>query len=239
MSHYLSYINLQPRYVTAAKSRQLMSVLCTCPAASEIPDIPILDCIENMGQVWKAVFQRKFSTGSTRNGFTITSVNPNLLASWTTVLAASDGTKVVQTPFFDNPVSEPGAARTYGGGNETRGGIARIVGKEPQGFAVEFLDTSQQSIVAIKDMQCQGEMGVYLINEFGKIIGITDDLATPTVFRPIPIAIGTLFVSDKGFGGLVAPDKNMVNWQFLPNWSDYLHIVTPSNFDALTQLVTP
>lgn len=213
-----------------------MGLLCGCPAGAEIPDIVIETCFEDIGQVQKLVFQRIYSTGSTKNSFTIASANPNLLASWTPLLAASDGTKVVQTPFLSQPETEPGAARKYGGGNATIGGIEIIVGREPTTFTGMYLRTSQKSIKDMKAMMCE-TVGVYLIDEFGRIIGISDDIDSPTIFYPIPIQ--GLFIGDKKLGGLEEPDSNVIEFGFYPNWSDNLHVVTPSNFDALTALVTP
>ena len=51
-----------------------------------------------------------------------------------------------------------------------------------------------------------------------------------------PIPVRALFVSDKGHGGLEAPDSNTIQWSFLPNYSDDLVIVAPSDFNPLTDL---
>lgn len=213
-------------------------MLITCPLPTELGNIVISNCPEDVGQIYKLVFQRVFSSGSTKNSFTISSANPNLQASWDTFLDASDSTKAVQTPFLDNPESEAGGPVTYGGGNATRGGISLIVGREPSTFNAEFLRTSQASIKDLKTYEAEsynGNLGVYFIDEYGRIIGKSDNIDSPTIFYPIPIH--SLFISDKMFGGFAAPDKNTMQFQMFPNWSDDLHIVTPSNFDALTDLV--
>lgn len=213
-----------------------MSLLCTCPAATAIPDIVLEDCPEGVGQIQKLLFQRVYSAAGTKNSFTIASANPNLKASWTPKLAASDGTKVVQTPFISGPTVEPGAARKYGGGNATIGGIEVIVGREPTNFSAMFLTTSQVSIKDLKAFMCEN-VGVFFIDENGVIIGISDDVDNPTKFYPIPIQ--GLFIGDKKFGGLEEPDSNVIEFGLYPNWSDNLLIVTPTDFDALTELVTP
>lgn len=216
-------------------------MFCSCPAASAINSIPIENCPERIGQIQKVVFQRVFSSAGVKNSLTIASANPNLLATWTTLLAATNSTKVVQSPFLSNPVFEPGAARRYGGGNATIGGIETIVGREPTSFTAAFLNTSQKSIKALKALMCEGDgaynLGVYLIDEFGRIIGISNNITTPTIFYPIPAA--SLFLSDKKLGGIEEPDMNMMEVNLYPNWSDNIHIVTPTDFDALTALVTP
>lgn len=213
-----------------------MGLLCSCPQDASIPNVPINECPESLGQVQKAILQRINSAAGTPNKFVIATANPNVLASWTPLLAASDGTKVVQTPYIQAPTTEPGAARTYGGGNETLGGIELIIGREPTSFTGNILQVSQDTIEALKQYQCEN-IGVYLVDEYGRIIGLTDDHDTPTEFYPIPL--NGFFVGDKMLGGLESPDMNTIQWKFYPNWSDKLHIVTPTDFNALTDLVTP
>lgn len=211
-------------------------MLCTCPLGTEITDIYISDCPEEVGQIQKLLIQRVFSSAGVKNSFTIASTNPNVLATWTTVLAASDSTKVVQTPYLTNPVVEPGAPRTYGGGNATLGGVEIIVGREATLFTASFLSASQRSIQDLKEIMCE-TVGVYLIDEYGRIIGISNSIASPTICYPIPVH--GFFVGDKKLGGLEEPDMNELRFYFYPNWSDNLYIITPTNFDALTALVTP
>jgi len=213
-----------------------MSLLCNCPLDAAIADVPINDCPESVGQIQKVVFQRIFSAGNTKNSFVIASANPNILASWTPLLASITGTKVVQSPFIQAPTTEPGAARTYGGGNETLGGVEMIIGREPTSFTGNILRATQDTIEALKKFQCEN-VGVYLIDEFGRIAMLVDDRTTPTKYFPIPIS--SLFVGDKMIGGLESPDMNTISWKFFPNWSDKLVLITPTNFNALTDLVTP
>src|SRR5574344_1620853 len=213
-----------------------MSLLCNCPTGAELVDIPVSDCPESLGQVQKVIFQRIFSTGSTKNSFVAATADPKLKASWTPLLAASDGTKVVQSPYIQAPTTEPGSARTYGGGNETLGGVELIIGREPTSFTANLLRTSKATVAALKKYMCEN-VGVYLVDEFGRIAGLVDSLSSPTKFSPIPI--GSLFVGDKTLGGLEAPDMNVISWKFFPNWSDKLHLITPDDFNALTDLVTP
>ena len=132
-----------------------MSLLCNCPVGAELVDIPISDCPDSLGQVQKVVFQRIFSTGSTKNAFVAATADPKLKASWTPLLAAADGTKVVQSPYIQAPTTEPGAARTYGGGNETLGGVELIIGREATSFTGNILRSAQK---AIKAMNSKKEM---------------------------------------------------------------------------------
>ena len=93
----------------------------------------------------------------------------------------------------------------------------------------------------MKELQCEAQadnLGVFLFNENGNIeaIKVTTPGTTPTIsYRPIPIR--SLFIGDKSHGGLEAPDSNAIQWSFLPNYSDDLAIVVPTDFNPLTDLV--
>lgn len=214
-----------------------MGILCTCPLGAAIGDVAIVECPEVVGQIQKLLFQRRLNSGAL-NSFTIASANPNLLASWTPKLAASDDTKVVQTPFINTPEMEPGAARPWGGGNQTRGGVEIIVGREPTVFRGSFINTSQESIKALKAFFCE-DIAVFFIDEYGRIIGRSDDIATPTLFYGFPVATFSFFVGDKKFGGFEEPDQNTLEFKLYPNWSDNIYLCEPTNFDALNDLATP
>lgn len=79
-----------------------------------------------------------------------------------------------------------------------------------------------------------GNLGVFLFNENGQIEAIKDSTDV-NVYYPIPIR--SLFISDKGHGGLENPDSNNISWSFAPNYSDDLSIVTPTDFNPLTDLI--
>lgn len=210
-------------------------ITCQCPAAAALTTIPAQGCAESFGQIQKVAFQR-LTTAGAKNSFT-SSADIKLKASWTALMSAADSTKVVVSPYIQAPTVEAGAARTFGGGNETLGGVEMIIGREPTPFTGVIRAVSQSVIKAIKALQCEAiadNLGVYLFDENGNICALKDQ-TTPTTFYPIPIR--ALFVGDKSFGGLEAPDSNAIQWSFLPNYSDDLAIVTPTDFNPLTDLV--
>lgn len=209
-----------------------MGLNCGCPAGAHIPDLEIKDCKESLGQIQKVVFQRVNKTAGVLNSL----ADPTKKASWTTLFSASDGTKMVVSPYIENPTTEPGAARTFGGGNATLGGIERIIGREPTAFSGIMYEESQMTIVQMKALMCEN-VGVYVIDENGNIGCLVDDHTSPSEYMPIPI--GKLFIGDKKFGGFEEPDSNTIEWNFFPNWSDKLHIVKRDtlDFDPLTELV--
>ena len=207
--------------------------LCNCPAAAALTTIPAAGCPESFGQIQKIAFQR-LTTSGVKNGFS-TSAKITLKASWTALMAAADSSKIVISPYVQAPNQEAGSPRTFGGGNETLGGVEMIIGREPSTFTCAIRSVNQAVIKAMKALQCEAQadnLGVYLFDENGAIEAIkgtgTDD------YYPIPIR--SLFIGDKTHGGLEAPDSNAIQFTFLPNYSDDLGIVVPTDFNPLTDL---
>lgn len=209
-------------------------MICKCPAGAALPDVPEIKCAETFGQIQKVAFQRLTKDDGTKNSFA-TAKAITALASWTPLLTAADSTKIVVSPYIQAPTAEAGAARTFGGGNDTLGGVEEIIGREPTTFTGVIRKAPQTVIKALKEMQCESwsdNLGIYLFDENGAIGAIKDE-ATEGTYYPIPIR--SLFIGDKTLGGLEAPDSNNVQWSFLPNWSDDLAIIAPS-FNPLTDL---
>ena len=209
--------------------------LCTCPAAAALTTIPSAGCPESFGQIQKIAFQRLRKADGTKNSFTSTA-SILLKASWTARMAANDGTKIVLSPYVQAPTNEPGSPRTFGGGNETLGGVEMVIGREPSTFSAVIRSVQQSVIKAMKDLQCEAQadnLGVFLIDENGAVECVKDESAANT-FYPIPIR--SLFVGDKSHGGLEAPDSNAIQFAFLPNYSDNLSIQVPTDFNPLTDL---
>ena len=209
--------------------------LCTCPAAAALTTIPSAGCPESFGQIQKIAFQRLRKADGTKNSFTSTA-SILLKASWTARMAANDGSKIVISPYVQAPTNEAGSPRTFGGGNETLGGVEIIIGREPTTFSAVIRSVQQSIIKAMKALQCEAQadnLGVFLIDENGAVECIKDQSAANT-FYPIPIR--SLFVGDKSHGGLEAPDSNAIQFAFLPNYSDNLSIQVPTDFNPLTDL---
>lgn len=210
--------------------------ICKCPAAIALPNIPNFTCAESFGQIQKVAFQRLYKSAGEKNSFT-TSAGIEKKASWDPLLTANDDTKVVVSPYIQAPTAEAGAPRTFGGGNETLGGIEEIIGREPTPFTAVMRKMPQSLIKALKDLQCESDsqnLGVYLFDENGAI-GALQAPGETKMHYPIPIR--SLFIGDKTLGGFEAPDSNAIQWAFLPNWSDDLVIIVPEeSFNPLTDL---
>jgi len=108
-----------------------MGLNCSCPVGAALSDVATSACPSEMGQIQKVVFQRIYSSSGTKNKFVKASADPKVKASWTPLIAAVDGTKVVTSPYLDGFVVEPGAENTYGSGNSIRNGMPIVVGREP------------------------------------------------------------------------------------------------------------
>ena len=210
-------------------------MICKCSAGTALPDIPVSNCPESFGQIQKVAFQRLYKSTGEKNSFTSTA-GIGKRAVWASLLSAEDDTKIVISPYIQAPTAEAGAARTFGGGNETLGGVEEIVGREPTPFTGVMRKLPQKIIKALKELQCESwgdNLGVYLFDENGAI-GAIQDAKTATTHYPIPIR--SLFIGDKTLGGYEAPDSNNIQWVFLPNWSDDLAIIVPEDFNPLTDL---
>lgn len=206
--------------------------ICECPLAEALPVVPNVDCPENFGQIAKIAFQRVYSDGTTKNSFT-TEAGIEKLASWQTLISAIDGTKVSISPIVEAPTQDGGDPITFGGGNETVGGMERIIGSNPTTMTVVIRECPQNVIAELKKMQCEKQLGVYLINEAGQIEALVDKEAQTTYY---PIPIYNFYVGDKIHGGFDTPDSNTITFSLPANYSDQLRIITPE-FNAMTDLL--
>lgn len=203
--------------------------MCSCPAGAALPQVPNASCPQDFGQVQKIIFQRIFKTAGTKNSFT-QSASIKELSSWTPLFSANDGTKSIITPYVEAPTSDGGDAITFGGGNDTVGGTTKVIGRNPVNMSFVMRQMTQDVIKALKGLQCEDELGVYLVNGDGQILALS---SAENTYTPIPIR--SLFIGDLKLMGLDNPDENALSFSFLPNWSDDAKVVTP-DFNPLTDL---
>ena len=214
--------------------------LCRCPLPASLPDIAKDACPVSFGQIQKVAFQRlsQIWMGSKRRlGMAIdgdSNGDPHYKTAWTDRIAATDNGKALISPYLQAPATEVGAARTFGGGNETPGGIPIVLGREATSFTAFIRQMSQDKLTLWKQLECESDLGVYLFDENGNIGGILEPYeGYPTLF---PIPIRSLFFGDLTLGGFEGVDSNGVQWSFLPDWSNNLTIITPIDFNPLTDL---
>ncbi len=192
-----------------------------------IPDIPFEQCPETMGQIQKLLFQRV----SNKPIFS-SDKSPELKASWTPLITASDETKVVVSPWIENPELAPGDARTFGGGNATLNGVEVVVGSEATSFTGLIRKQPQKVIKALKKLMCE-PLSVYFVDEYGRIWMLEKKKGE---YNGVPIQANTIFVGDKAGGNLEEPDSNTISFKLAPNWSDDLVPISPEDFNALEEL---
>lgn len=202
---------------------------CSCPPAAAITVIPAFTCGEEYGQIQKIIFQRR----QTVNPFTAL-LPPDEKASWTPLFAAVANTKTTITPFFDSFVVPPSEAILDGGDdNTTVDGVAEVVGAGQIEVTGEFSALPAAILKALKKYNCEPNMTIYLVNEFGKIWGQSPD-ADPINLRGTPIT--GFFIGDGGVAGKNARSKTKFRFNFRYGWKDNLIAITPSDFDALNEL---
>ena len=207
-----------------------MGLNCGCPAGAHLADLEIAECKESLGQIQKVIIQRIYKSTGEKNSFSATEIKAK--TNMATKASAADGTKIIISPYIQNPTTEPGAARTFGGGNQTLGGIEIVIGREPTTFSGIIYQESQSTIKTMKEYSCEN-IGVFLIDENGNIGALEED------GNYMPIPVGKFFVGDKKLGGFEEPDSNTIEWNFFPNWSDNLAILkaTELDYNPLTDLV--
>lgn len=212
-----------------------MGLNCGCPAGAHLADLQIADCKESLGQIQKVIIQRRYGSAGVLN--TIPEASIKSKTAMVALATAADGTKIIISPYIQNPTTTPGEARTFGGGNQTLGGIEIVIGREPTTFEGTIYQEKQSTIKTMKEYSCE-EIGVYLIDENGNIGAIkTTTTGNATAYAPIPLR--SFFLGDKNLGGYEEPDSNAIRWSFLPNWSDDLEIIKQADMDynPLTDLV--
>lgn len=208
-----------------------MSLLTICPLGAAISDLLLDSCPSDMGQIQKIIFQRLELSPGVKNQ--IDPVTAPLWATWLSLLAETDSTKAQISPLVAAPENDPGAALTYGGGNDTPDGIPITTGVEPSKFSCKLLRISSAVAASLKGLYGEN-IGVYFVNEHGRIWADSDNATTPGALYPI--GIRELFVSDRKLGGFQEPDYHMLSFNLPPNWSDKIVEIIPSDFDPLTQL---
>src|SRR5689334_19048919 len=202
---------------------------CVCPLPSALTTIPAQTCKEDIGQVQKIVFQRR------GNNFITASNSIATLSSWTATFAASGNTKTVITPFIENFVIPSPEPITEGGGdNTTLDGRELVVGETNPVSTSMMRSVDNLIVAAMRSLRCE-DLVVYLINEWGRIIGTTADAGANVTGIPIH----AFWVGSSDNKGKNTQDQAPMRFGLAANWRDTIHFATPSNFNALTDLVSP
>ena len=208
-------------------SQSSLSVCCPRPTAIASAVTVLNPCPSDVGQIQKLVFWRRGQSATVASAVTLT--------AWTAMLATSTDAKAIVSPFIANvelPVSEP---REFGGGNETRWGAPIRKGGGTSMFKASIYQEDQDVIALLKDLACES-LDVIMINESNQFV-YSDTQGGTAAFYGFEIAANSLFVSDKGIGGLDDADQNTIQFNLKPEWSNTLEISAETTF-ALDMLNT-
>lgn len=204
-----------------------MITSCQCPPGATLPDIPESNCPVSMGQIQKLIFMRKSAAAV----FTAAK-DAEKLATWTPLLTSSDATKVVVTPYVENPELNAGDPLTTGGGNASLNGAEKVIGSGPGTFTGVFNEIGQKVAAAIKQLRCE-DLSVAFITADGRIW--LRELSTDS-FGFTPMVYRTFHVGDLTGGKLDELSSNSIQFSLPAGYSDSLTPIVPE-FDALTELV--
>jgi len=198
-----------------------LTICCPAPTYLESAVTTLNPCPADVGQIQKLVFWR--------TGQSIASVATAIISTtWTTLLAATDDTKALVTPFVHNPDIPAGDPREFGGGNETRWGASLRKGANSPVLTFSMLAEDQDIIAALKELRCE-TLDVVMINEANQFI-YSDLQGGTSAFFGFEVVPGSLFVGDKKIGGFEDWDANMLQFNLKPNWSDTLEISAETTF---------
>lgn len=203
-----------------------MSLLITCPLPASIGALTGVSCAEHFSQIVAVAFQRV--------GNPFTDITDE--TEWDTAIAASDATKISLTPLFENFVIPSGELITEGGDdNSTLFGQPVAVGKgsvQPSGRFRGLPSANKKELEAyVAEASVYNNLGVYLINEFGKVIA--DGADGTTKGKPFPIS--NFFISDVGSEGFNTSNFNQFSWTFKGGWADDFTLYEPG-FDIFDKI---
>lgn len=201
-----------------------------CPKPAALTTIDKVTCPENYGQIQRLVFQRAGYT------FDAPATDILLLASWTPLIAAVDGTKVVSTPFIEGfTIGQSEPITTGGGDNSTVDGVEIIEGSGPITAGGTFRGVPASIIAKLRLLMGEainpGDLVMYMINQYGKII--CTEVAVGDKYTGIPLV--SLFVPNAGNEGLNTRDASNFRFSLVDGWRDSCVILTPG-FNAKTAL---
>lgn len=213
---------------------------CGCNNGGGIlPDLDNVSCKETFGQLQKLVIMRTRTAAGVLNKILLSDATDKSV--YDALLAATDTTKIVVTPYVQAPSVEPGDARTFGGGNDSLSGAETIIGTNPTTCETKFYDVPQSVVKKLKQFQCQ-DISAFLIDENGYLAGSKRNINGDDYLVPFPMM--SLFVGDLGLGGFESVNSNAFNWKFRPDWSDELYVVKPTELESgswnpLDELINP
>lgn len=202
---------------------------CSCPAPASLVSIPNFDCKENLGQIQRLVFQRRGWVFQSEDGIGGITVK----ASWDPLITSTGNDKIVCTPFVEGFSIPSGEPITEGGGdNSTLDGAEIVLGAgsiTSEGF---FRSIPSHVAEALQALNCEGDLAVYMVNEYGQLIA--EEHVTGK-YRPFPVNF--VWIGDPSNEGKNTHDKTPIRMNFIGGWRKKLRLLTPGDFDAKYDLL--
>lgn len=208
-----------------------MSNICTCDASAVLPDIG-LGTRENIGLVRRLFFQKARSAGAT-NVIDPATTDPTLKATWDTLIAAVDGTKVTTSPILEEGTATAGGAINY----ERSDGTSLFLSEEKYEMTFKVVATDEETHRALQTLICNAAdptdgLAMFIVNDCGNIYGTSSDNLVNN-FQPFEIQY--FFIDgDVSEFNRDTPQSAMITINLRPNWSQGKVSVTPSDFNALS-----
>lgn len=203
-----------------------MNIICPAPAA--LAAIPAQSCPFRMDQIVRFAFGRRAVPAFA------TEAALKLLATWTTLIAAADNTKVVMSPLFAGMVI-PGSEGVFvgGGDNTTFNGIRQYQGEANVTVTGTFTNMSP-AVKAALDLLTQESLASAVgVSNLEVVMFNKDGFAATKNLDFIPIY--NFRLSSRASEGLNANDVHAFSFDMLPDWETGLQM-TKLGFDPLTAI---
>lgn len=206
-----------------------MNPLFVCPPPTALASVPTQECPVRFDQICKFGFQRMQAAPS----FTTTTLLAQ--ATWTPLLAATDDTKIIISPYVSNFVIPPGEVLKEGGNdNTTLNGIPRLNGLGFVACTGQLQDIESAVAEALRALASESalqagvtNLWMYMFNRFGQIITDIDSTNAPG------IPVYNVCAGDTGTEGFNKSNINNFTFDLAPGWSRKVKMFTPS-FNPLT-----
>lgn len=219
-----------------------MSLTCQCPAATAIPDVPNVICAQTFGQIqrlhWCVCARR--TEPATHLLFPVVPVHKQ--AKLKTCIV---GNKVGGRRWFQNccyPLHQcPGRFRRRCPFVRRRkrwfGRRSRGFGRQPCSIRGRFACRTSVRYQGVERIDVRKQR-----TQFGRVPvwrkrKHRSNQGWNRWYNILSYSRKRIFVGDKIHGNYDAKDNNPISWQYPANYSDDLAIVTPDDFNPLTDLI--
>lgn len=196
-----------------------MTMLANCPLPSYLRAIALTSCPQKWGQIQKVAFARVYADRFANAGGFISQ------AVWQALLATTNDSRLVISPYFAGMQFPVGEAITSGGNdNTTINGVTDLLGG--QMIKVPFVLTNQsaQTMREIRDLAAESmiqpgfsQLSMYLFNDNNEVIyDQSSDASQYNGFK-----IYNLFVPDVSSLGLNTNNTYNCSFEVPFGWSEF------------------